>query len=215
MPPYAFIGTLEQTKLIHKLDTCIVERVCQDIRNCLDNNLPLVSVSLNFSRIDFEVMDVVEVLEEIVAKYRIPKELLHVEITESALSDSESVLAKSVRALKERGYRLWLDDFGSGYSSLNVLKDYDFDVLKIDMKFLSGFSTRPKAKPLIAAVVAMAEKLGMHTVCEGVETDEQREFLKTAECERLQGYLFGKPIPFEDLQDRINKGEFTVSDTLS
>ena len=215
LPPYAFIGTLEQTKLIHKLDTCIVERVCQDIRNCLDNNLPLVSVSLNFSRIDFEVMDVVEVLEEIVAKYRIPKELLHVEITESALSDSESVLAKSVRALKERGYRLWLDDFGSGYSSLNVLKDYDFDVLKIDMKFLSGFSTRPKAKPLIAAVVAMAEKLGMHTVCEGVETDEQREFLKTAECERLQGYLFGKPIPFEDLQDRINKGEFTVSDTLS
>ena len=216
LPPGAFIGTLEMTKLIHKLDTAIVDHVCRDLRYCIDNNLPVVSVSLNFSRVDFEVMDVVQVLEDIVVKkYNIPKDLLHVEITESALADSESVLAKSIRAIKEHGYRLWLDDFGSGYSSLNVLKDYDFDVLKIDMKFLSGFSSRPKAKPLIAAVVSMAEKLGMHTVCEGVETDEQKEFLAVASCERLQGYLFGKPIPFEELQERIKKGEFTVSKNLS
>ena len=215
LAPYVFVRTLEETKLIHKLDICILEQVCRDIRNNLDKGLPVVSASINFSRIDFEVIDVVEVLESIVKKYNIPKELLHVEVTESALSDSESVLARSVRAIKEHGYHLWLDDFGSGYSSLNVLKDYDFDVLKIDMKFLSGFDDRPKAKPLISAVVSMAEKLGMHTVCEGVETKEQMDFLSSADCDRLQGYLFGKPIPLADLLERIEKGEFKVSKNLS
>jgi EAL domain-containing protein (putative c-di-GMP-specific phosphodiesterase class I) len=159
-------------------------------------------------------MDVIGILEGLVSKYSVPKEYLHVEITESALADDEGFLTKCVSRLKERGYALWLDDFGSGYSSLNVLKDFDFDVMKIDMKFLSGFENNAKAQPLIESVISMAEKLGMRTLTEGVETASEREFLSNANCERLQGYLFGKALPFEELQAKIKSGELPVSDHL-
>ena len=214
LPPGKFVPTLEKTKLIHKLDVRILESVCRDIRHCLDNNLPFVPVSINFSRLDFELMDVIGILEGLVSKYSVPKEYLHVEITESALADDEGFLTKCVSRLKERGYALWLDDFGSGYSSLNVLKDFDFDVMKIDMKFLSGFENNAKAQPLIESVISMAEKLGMRTLTEGVETASEREFLSNANCERLQGYLFGKALPFEELQAKIKSGELPVSDHL-
>ena len=148
-------------------------------------------------------------------KYNISKDLVHVEITESALGDSENKIVTQLNELKARGYHLWLDDFGSGYSSLNVLKDFDFDVLKIDMKFLSTFTTNKKARPLIESVINMAENMGMKTLCEGVETKEQEEFLKKAACGRLQGYLFGKPFPRDVLLEKINKGEFKVSKNLS
>ena len=211
LPPGKFVPTLEATKLVHKLDTAILEAVCRDIRRCMDEGLPFVPVSINFSRLDFELMDAVSVLEGLVAKYGIPKDYLHVEITESALADDEGTLAKSILELKARGYALWLDDFGSGYSSLNVLKDFDFDVMKIDMKFLVGFENNEKAQPLIESVIAMAERLGMRTLTEGVETLQEKDFLAQANCERLQGYLFGKPLAFDDLQLRIKKGELLVS----
>ena len=159
-------------------------------------------------------MDVVDVLEGYVKQYSVPKDYLHVEITESALSDDEGLLTKKVQELKSLGYALWLDDFGSGYSSLNVLKDFDFDVMKIDMKFLSGFENNPKARPLVESVIEMAKRLGMRTLTEGVETSQEREFLSSANCERLQGYLFGKAIPLETLQEKIANGELRVSEKL-
>ena len=159
-------------------------------------------------------MNVVSVLEGLVAKYNVPKDYLHVEITESALADDEGELARSITTLKEKGYALWLDDFGSGYSSLNVLKDFDFDVMKIDMKFLTGFENSKKAQPLIESVIAMAERLGMRTLTEGVETLDERNFLAKANCERLQGYLFGKPIAFDELQSKIKNGDLSVSDNV-
>lgn len=214
LAPGKFVPTLESTKLVHKLDACVLESVCRDIRRCLDEGLPVVPVSINFSRLDFELMDIVEYLEEVVALYNIPKDYLHVEITESALAEDEGLLSSNARKLKERGYALWLDDFGSGYSSLNVLKDFDFDVMKIDMKFLSGFEGNPKAQPLLESVISMAERLGMRTLSEGVETIPEKDFLTRANCERLQGYLFSKAIPFEELQEKIKAGEFKVSKNL-
>lgn len=214
LPPGKFVPTLEATKMVHKLDAAILEQVCRDIRRCIDEGLPFVPVSINFSRLDFELMDVVNILEGLVAKYNVPKEFLHVEITESALADDEGELAHSITTLKEKGYALWLDDFGSGYSSLNVLKDFDFDVMKIDMKFLTGFDDNKKAQPLIESVIAMAERMGMRTLTEGVETLGERDFLARANCERLQGYLFGKPITFDELQSKIKNGELSVSDNV-
>lgn len=214
LSPGQFVPTLEATKLVHKLDARILESVCRDIRYCLDNNMPIVPASINFSRLDFELMDVVDVLEGYVKQYNVPKDYLHVEITESALSDDEGLLTKKVQELKSLGYALWLDDFGSGYSSLNVLKDFDFDVMKIDMKFLSGFENNPKARPLVESVIEMAKRLGMRTLTEGVETSQEREFLSSANCERLQGYLFGKAIPLEALQEKIANGELRVSEKL-
>ncbi|MBR4474283.1 MAG: EAL domain-containing protein [Oscillospiraceae bacterium] len=209
--PNEFIPVLEEYRLIHKLDKAIFESVCRDMRTSLDAGRPVVPVSLNFSRLDFELMDAVQELEDLVKKYNIPKELIHVEVTESALTDDIIKLDDSIKRIKELGYSLWLDDFGSGYSSLNVLKDYQFDVVKIDMRFLSNFEKSEKSRTLIDCIVKMANRINMLTLTEGVETEDQAEFLNGIGCERLQGYLFGKPIPKEEFYQRIDKGELVVS----
>ena len=171
-------------------------------------------VSINFSRLDFELMDAVGTLESLIKKYNIPKELIHVEVTESALIDNFSELNKTMNKIKELGYSLWLDDFGSGYSSLNVLKDYEFDVIKIDMRFLSNLEESEKSKTLIDCIIKMADRIHMLTLTEGVETSVQAEFLNSVGCSRLQGYLFGKPISKDALYKRIDNKELIVSNKI-
>ena len=209
--PNEFIPVLEEYRLIHKLDKSIFESVCRDLRAAMDAGRPVFPVSLNFSRLDFELMDAVQELEDLVKKYRIPKELIHVEVTESALTDNFLKLNEAMNRIKELGYSLWLDDFGSGYSSLNVLKDYQFDVVKIDMRFLSNLENSEKSKTLIDCIVKMANRINMLTLTEGVETETQASFLNQIGCARLQGYLFGKPIPKDALYKRIVGGELIVS----
>ena len=212
--PGQFVGALEDAQTVYKLDFAILTIVCQNIRHNIDNNLPVFPVSINFSRMDFGVVDVAEKIDEIVKKYNIPKDLLHVEITESALQSDSDLLKKAVDSLHAKGYSLWLDDFGSGYSSFNVLKDYQFDVLKLDMQFLVGFESNEKAKVLIQSIVAMADQIGMKTLSEGVETKEEADFLKSISCGRLQGYLFGKPLPHEELLELVNNGTLPLSNKL-
>lgn len=214
LSPGSFIPTLESTKLIHKLDASIIDSVCHDIRRVIDAGQKPIPVSLNFSRLDFQLMDAIGFLEQTVKKYNIPKNLLHVEVTESALMEDESLLKKSVNALQNKGYAVWLDDFGSGYSSLNVLKDYNFDVLKIDMVFLKGFGQNEKSKTIIKSIIDMANLIGMRTLTEGVETKEHVDFLKEAGCERLQGYYFGKPMSFEDFAKKVESGEFRIAENI-
>ena len=193
MPPFAFIDTLEEFREIDKLDRCIIEQVCRDLRAELDAGKDVVPVSLNFSRLDFELYDVPAFLQEMSHKYNVPSNLLDVEITESALTSQLKELQKNMSTLRNDRYSLWLDDFGSGYSSLNVLKDFQFNVLKIDMVFLRGFENNEKSRPILQHIVALAKELGMVTLCEGVETREQFEFLASIGCDRAQGYFFGKP----------------------
>ena len=214
LSPGKFIPALENALLVYKLDKEILRLVCQDIRYNLDHGLPVLPVSINFSRADFGLIDIAEVVETTVEQYKIPHELLHVEITESALTNDENTLKDTINHLRSKGFATWLDDFGSGYSSFNVLKDYEFDVLKLDMAFLIGFNGNEKAKSLIRSVINMADQIGMKTLCEGVETAEQAAFLEEACCGRLQGYLYGKPLTYEELMDRIKKGEYTVSKEL-
>ena len=209
--PGVFVPFLEKTRLIHKLDRCIVETVCRDIHDALKNNQPVVPVSINFSRLDFELMDPVALLEELVAKYGVPKHYLHVEITESALSENQGLLGKSIEKLRELGYAVWLDDFGSGYSSFNVLKDFRFDVLKIDMQFLNNFATNKNAGVLIEVIVDMCNRIGMKALTEGVETQQEVDFLKKVGCGRLQGYLFGKAMPLDELRKKIADGTYTLA----
>lgn len=195
LPPFAFIETLEEFREIDKLDRCIIEQVCRDLREELDAGKDVVPVSLNFSRLDFELYDVPAFLQEMSEKYDVPPNLLDVEITESALTDQLQELQKNMATLRQGRFSLWLDDFGSGYSSLNVLKDFQFNVLKIDMVFLRGFEGNEKAQPILKSIVELAHNLGMVTLCEGVETREQFEFLASIGCDRAQGYHFGKPEP--------------------
>ena len=214
MSPAKFVPALENARLIYKLDKEILRLVCRDIRYNLDNGLPVLPVSINFSRADFGLIDIVDVVTSTVEEYKVPHELLHIEITESALTDEEDILKLTINRLHEKGFATWLDDFGSGYSSFNVLKDYEFDVLKLDMKFLTGFSDNKKSRALIKSVISMANQIGMKTLCEGVETMEQAAFLEEASCGRLQGYLYGKPLSYQDLMGRISKGEFSLSDDI-
>ena len=212
--PGVFIGTLEDAHLAHKVDLAMLDIVCKNMRRVLDEGGQIVPTSINFSRADFSVVDIPEEVRKITSKYRIPTEYLHIEITESALIDEQFDLKEAMARLRKYGFAIWLDDFGSGYSSFNTIKDYAFDVVKLDMAFLKGFDKNEKSKPVIDSVIKMADNIHMHTLCEGVETKEQASFLKKIGCEKLQGYLFSKPISYEELNGKIAKGELVISKEL-
>ena len=212
--PGMFIEPLENSRLAYKIDLALLEIVCKNMRKALDNNEQVLPTSINISRSDFSVIDVPEEIVKITKKYGISPEFLHIEITESALLDEQADLVDATSRIKKNGFALWLDDFGSGYSSFNTLKDFAFDVVKLDMEFLKGFGKNEKSKPVIDSVIKMAGSINMGTLCEGVETKEQAEFLKSIGCRRLQGYLISKPIPYEELKQKIAKKEFTISKEL-
>ena len=210
LSPGQFIPVLEESRQIHKLDRCIYELVCKNMRQRMDAGEPVLATSINFSRLDFELMDAVGELEAMVQKYDIDRDLLHVEITESALSDDMELLHRAMDDLHSRGYVIWLDDFGSGYSSMNVLKDFKFDLLKIDMEFLKNFSGNEKSRIIIRTIVELANELGMKTLTEGVETEEAVEFLRDIGCGRLQGFYYGKPMEYDELLEEIKNGRLSL-----
>jgi EAL domain-containing protein (putative c-di-GMP-specific phosphodiesterase class I) len=194
LPPKAFIGALERFHLINKLDEYIVGQVCEHQAAVLAAGKQAVPVSVNLSRLDFQLCDIFEVVRDACERWNIPHELLAVEITESALDGSSNLRCEMDR-FRAAGFEVWMDDFGCGYSSLNLLKDYEFDVLKVDMEFLRDMEANLRSKTIVASVIAMAQSLGIRTLVEGVETQAQREFLQQIGCDMMQGYLFGKPRP--------------------
>ena len=212
--PGIFIGALEEAHLAYKVDLAMLEIVCKNMRDVLDKGEKVVPTSINISRSDFSVIDVAEEVLKITKKYDIPKEDLHIEITESSLLDSQEKLHAAIERIKKNGFAVWLDDFGSGYSSFNTLKDFAFDVVKLDMEFLKGFDKNDKSKPVIDSVIKMADSIHMGTLCEGVETKEQAEFLKKIGCVRLQGYLISAPITYEKLNEKIANKELVLSENL-
>ena len=213
--PGIFIPSLEDAQLAYKIDLAMLEIVCKNMRRVLDSGETVVPTSINFSRSDFSIVDIPNEIVRITKKYNIPTHYLHIEITESALLEKTVDLAEAMRRIKENGFSIWLDDFGSGYSSFNTLKDYEFDVLKLDMEFLKGFESNKKSKPLIKAVIDLAGHINMRTLAEGVETEEQASFLNSIGCEKLQGYLISKPITYEELNDGISKGQFVISKNMN
>lgn len=196
--PAVFIEVLESVHLIHRLDIYMIDQVCSDLRDDIDSGYEVEPISVNLSRLDFELCDIMSEIDKCRAKYDIPKELLHIEVTESAIAAGADFLGKHIKKFRDAGYEVWMDDFGAGYSSFNNLKDYDFDVVKIDMGFLREFETNQKSRIILASIVNMAKELGIHTLAEGVETEEQYEFLLKIGCEKMQGYLFGKPKPVSE-----------------
>ena len=195
--PNEFIKTLEDNRQIHKLDCYVVERVCKAIHERVQNKLPVVPVSVNFSRLDFAMCDMVKVVEDAVEKYDIPRDFIHIEITESMIAYDEGLMRDVIARFRKAGYEIWMDDFGSGYSSLTLLKDYQFDMLKLDMRFLTPFTE--KAKDIVRHTITMAKDIGIKTLAEGVETLEQLEFLKEVGCGQIQGYYYGRPQPMEEM----------------
>lgn len=197
MPPGAFIEVLEKERLIYKLDVYVLRECCRLIHDRLEKGEPVVPLSFNVSRLDFELCDIYAELNKAVAQYKIPKEYINVEITERMMGNDAKRMEERIERFHADGYQVWMDDFGSEYSSLNALKDVYFDELKIDMGFLRDFSER--SRKIITSVVEMAKRLGIQTLAEGVETREQFTFLQRIGCEKIQGYYFGWPMPPEEL----------------
>lgn len=210
LPPDKFIGTLEKTRQIHKLDLFIIEQVCKDISERLKNKLPTVPVSVNVSRLDFEEVDMLEALEEFVDRYDVPRDYIHIEVTESMIVSDADLMEKMIDSFREAGYEVWMDDFGSGYSSLNLLKDYNFDTIKLDMEFLRKFTEKSKA--IMTSTITMAKDIDMYTLAEGVETMEQVDFLRKIGCGRLQGYYYGKPMPIDEFFEHIEKQNIKIEE---
>jgi diguanylate cyclase (GGDEF)-like protein len=213
--PGFFIEVLEEAHLVHKLDLAIIRQVCAMLARRRAEQQPLVPISVNLSRVDFQVCDIFAEIEKIRHYFKLPASLLKIEILESTVTSKPQELRQAIANFHASGYEVWMDDFGSGYSNFNNLDEYDFDLLKIDMVFLRDFNSRAKVKTLLAIVVDMAKKLGMHTLCEGVETQEQSDFLREIGCERQQGYLFSKPIPEEEFLAKLAKAKLEDPDSSS
>lgn len=196
IPPSVFIPILEDARLIARLDTYVIEWTARLIHDRMDTGLPPIPVSVNLSRLDFDLMKPLDVIERIVQKYKIPKSMIHIELTERVMAWNRQNLIRVLKDFHDAGYQVWLDDFGSEYSSLNTLHHYHFDVLKIDMGFFRDFNET--GRKIIASVMKMAELLGMHTLAEGVENQEQLDFLREVGCGRIQGYYYGEPMCYED-----------------
>ncbi len=201
--PDEFIEILEDSHLIHRVDTYVIERVCRDIADMIERGIAPVPISVNLSRMDFWLCDVLEIIESNVSRYDIPKNLISFELTESALIEEPGELRNQVQNLINSGYRVWVDDFGSGYSSLNILKDYNFEVIKFAPEFLEEFEMNKRSRKMIEIMIQMAKDLDIQSLVEGVETREQYEFLLGTGCEKIQGFYFAKPMEYEELLDAM------------
>ncbi|SDB59186.1 bifunctional diguanylate cyclase/phosphodiesterase [Butyrivibrio sp. INlla16] len=198
IPPGGFIEILEEHRQIHKLDMFMVKKVCEDYADLRDRGEMLVPVSINLSRLDFNLCNVIDEIEKYRNEVEMPVNMLDIEVTESALMEDDALIKREIDHFRELGYQVWIDDFGSGYSSLTTILDYKFDTLKLDLAFLRQYDRNPKAGTVLGFIIQAAHSLGHVTLTEGVETEEHFEFLKTIGCDKAQGYHFGKPQPMEE-----------------
>ena len=200
--PSDFIPVLEKNDIIYRADLCIFESVCKFLRKCLDSGVRPVPISVNMSRYDIYRRNYVDEIEKLRTKYDIPVKYIHVEVTETSAIGGMELVSGVLKKLHGFGYVVEMDDFGSGYSSLNVLKDLEVDVIKLDMRFLSG-EIGGRGGTIISAIVQMAKWLGTPVIAEGVETVEQADFMKSIGCKYVQGYLYSKPVPDKEFSHKL------------
>ncbi len=199
--PGVFIPVLEKNGFIADLDRYVWEKVCAWIRSWLDKGYHPVPISINVSRIDIFSMNVPKFLLELIHKYDLETKMLKIEITESAYAENDDKIRKAIKELQDAGFLVMMDDFGSGYSSLNMLKNVAVDVLKIDMRFLEiGENDMEKGIGILESVVNMSRQMGVPIIVEGVETKSQEDFLLGMGCRYMQGFYYYKPLPIEEFE---------------
>lgn len=194
VPPNEFIPIFENNEFIVELDFYMLRKVCMQIHKLLGMGKEIVPISVNFSPVHLRDQDFVLKVTNIVDSCQVPREYIEVELTESAMFEDSNYLLTTLNTLHELGFRLSMDDFGSGYSSLNLLRILPFDVIKLDKEFFHHGSTTAREKIIISYVIKMLKALDMQIVSEGVETNEQAQFLKELECNIAQGFLYEKPL---------------------
>lgn len=201
VPPAEFMPLLERTGLVTRLDQYIWESVCQTLQKWQESGSNLVPVSVNVSVQDILNLDVPQIFADLVEKYKLEPKLLLAEITETMVAEDTQMVENAIQGLHRKGFAVMMDDFGSGYSSLNMLKDTNVDAIKLDMKLIDmNQENRSKGVQIVESVVDMAHRLNLPIIAEGVETPEQVSMLQAADCLYSQGYYFFKPMPVENAE---------------
>lgn len=203
LPPSKFIPLFEKNGFIQKIDLYVFEKVCKFLDSWnhlgIDGKCPhSITISFNLSRFHLYNPDLINELTSILSKYQIEPCKIEVELTESIMFDNQKRLVRIMNDIKDAGFSISVDDFGSGYSSLNLLKDIPADVLKLDKEFLSSAPDNERESIIITSVINMAKKLNLITVAEGVETKKQSDLLKSMGCDLVQGFYYAKPMPEDE-----------------
>lgn len=202
IPPAEFIPMFEKNGFVTKMDAFIWEEACRTVRSWMDKGIEPLPISVNVSRIHLKSGLFITTLNNLVEQYKIPKKCLEIEITETAEEEDAGV---GIDTLKENGFTLLMDDFGSGYSSLNTLKDTQFDVIKIDREFLQDFIGSKRGQTIVKHTIQMTRSIGLDLVAEGVETKEQAEFLSACGCDTAQGFYYAKPMTVDEFNALLEK----------
>ena len=205
MSPGEFIPLFEKNGFISKLDQFVWERTCALLRQWQDKGYPPLPVSVNVSRADVYQADLPDYLLNLTRKYGIEPRLLHLEITESAYTENSKQIITTVDQLRARGFIIEMDDFGSGYSSLNMLSQLKLDILKLDMKFIQNETSQSSDRGILRLMVEMAHRMNLSVVAEGVETQQQLNRLQEIGCDYVQGFLFSKPIPYAEYDRMLQR----------
>lgn len=184
----------------------MIKHVAVDQKRWLDQGLKCVPVSVNVSRAHFIEKDLAEQIRDMIDEVGTPHELIELELTESAFFDDKNAIIETIKRLKGYGFTVSMDDFGSGYSSLNSLKDMPLDVLKLDAEFFRGEADDERREIVVSEAIRLARSLNMKTVAEGVEIKEQVDFLAGQGCDMIQGYYYAKPMPGNDYEERVRQG---------
>lgn len=206
IPPDSFIPLFEKNGFVTEIDFYILEQVCMTLRTWIDKGYKVVPISVNLSRQHLQREETLSRIFEIVTRFNIPVNLLEFELTESAMFEKMVFLADFGQKLRNNGFSISIDDFGSGYSSLNMLKDVEVDVLKLDKAFFEN-ENRERGNQVISKFIELSKSLHMKVVSEGVETKEQVDFLTKVGCDMVQGYYFARPMPAGDFEEKYLKNQ--------
>lgn len=210
--PNEFIPVFEKNKTITQLDYYVYREVCKYLADRIEKNEHVVNISMNVSRVHLYAIDeLIRYVDGLLKKYQVPPELLEFELTETVFTDTVDDTITLMEKLRELGVRVSMDDFGSGYSSLNVLTKLPLDVLKLDKEFLKDFEYGSDEQLIIPSIIDMAKKLHLNVVCEGVETMEQVEFLRSVGCDVAQGYYYSKPVPLQHFNEMLSDDDFVIT----
>ncbi len=214
IPPIKFIPVFEQNRFVHDIDLYVMEVISRFIRMRLNDGLPVVPISLNISPVEMSMPNFKNAYIDIKEKYNIPDGLIELEFTEGIFFENEEYFRELISDFQSHGFRCSIDDFGSGYSSLNILKNLPVDTLKLDRLFFKESDDTSRDRSIVRSVVAMARSLNIMTVAEGVETLEVVDFLKLIGCTLIQGYVYARPMPLTEFEEKLNTEEIDISTEL-
>lgn len=205
LTPNLFVPILEESKLITILDTYVLENICKLLNKWKKENYKLIPISVNESRLHLYNKNHNKELKEMVEKYDIPRNQIELEMTEMTIVNNVELAKMAEKNVHKLGFIVSLDDFGTGYSSFSMLKDINIDILKIDKSFFDDILESKRGKIIVETIIEMSHRLNTKVVAEGIEEEEQLKYLKKIGCDMVQGYIYDKPIPINEFENKYLK----------